>query len=54
MKASIETMLVILLLKLKIFLRFATVDIKFWKTPSKITFKNLGSFKANSCGGVPF
>ena len=31
-----------LLLTLKIFF---SVDIRFWKTPSRITFKNLGSFQ---------
>ena len=53
MKTSVETMLVILLLTLKIFL---SAVINFNK-PSTKTFKNLGSFqgkKANICGGVPF
>ena len=31
-----------------------TVDINFWKTPLRITFKNLRSFEANICGGVPY
>ena len=41
-KASIETILVILLLTLK---NFLSAEINFWKTPSRRTFKTLGSFQ---------
>ena len=41
-KATIEAMRVILLLTLKTFL---SAVVNFWKTPSKITFRNLGSLQ---------
>ena len=41
-KASVEEILVISLLRLKMFL---SVEIKFWKTSSRIIFKNLESFQ---------
>ena len=41
-KASVEAILVTLLITLKMFL---SVEVKFWKAVSRITFKNLGSFQ---------
>ena len=48
--ASIKTILVTLLLILRTCL---SIEINFWKTPLRITFKNLKIFKANICGWVP-
>ena len=41
-KASIKVILVTLLLTLKMFF---SINTEFWKTPSSITFKNLGSLR---------
>ena len=49
-KLSIEAILVTLLVTLKIFL---SVEIKFWKAVSRITFKNLGSFQGKCLWSSP-
>ena len=39
---------------LLLYMAILSVDINFWKTPLRITFKNVRRFQANICGGVLF